>query len=249
MAATTIDEVVAALDDVIVRMRARDNRLGYFAALYRKVTVAVRQGIAEGAFEDGPRMARLDVAFANRYLAALERHEAGRHATRAWQISFDAASSRWPIVLQHLLLGMNAHINLDLGIAAARTCPGQDLAPLRRDFDHINAILASLTAGVRDELTRIWPPLARLDRLAGDHDDTILDFSMQRARACAWQLAERLAPVPESGQREEIENTDGWVAALGGRLLRPRFATTAIALGAVRLSERGSCREIIDLLC
>ena len=47
-----------------------------------------------------------------------------------------------PVILQHLLLGINAHINLDLGIAAVETSPGNQLAPLKNDFDMINKLLA-----------------------------------------------------------------------------------------------------------
>jgi len=36
--------------------------------------------------------------------------------------------------MQNLLLGMNAHINLDLGIAAVQTCGGADLIMLKDDF-------------------------------------------------------------------------------------------------------------------
>ncbi len=68
---------------------------GYFPALYRQVTLTVKQGIASGSFDDGPRMDRFD-AF---------------QGTRSGQL----------IILQDLLVGINAHINLDLGVA---TTPG-----------------------------------------------------------------------------------------------------------------------------
>ena len=38
-------------------------------------------------------------------------------------------------MLQHLLIGMNAHISLDLGIAAARTAPGEALPVLTQGID------------------------------------------------------------------------------------------------------------------
>jgi len=66
-AARTIDEVIDQLDDIIALSIREQNRLGYFAALYRKVTAKVKEGIAEGRFDNGPRMERFDVTFANRY--------------------------------------------------------------------------------------------------------------------------------------------------------------------------------------
>src|SRR5512141_593547 len=110
--ARTIDEVIARLDEIIEQaMRDRD-RLGFFAVLYRTVTKAVKEGIAAGRFENGPRMERLDVAFANRYLEAFDRHRRGLEPTRSWRAAFAAGSHRRVVIMQHLLLGMNAHINL-----------------------------------------------------------------------------------------------------------------------------------------
>ena len=101
--AESIDEIIAALDDIIDRSISGSSRLGYFAALYRKVTVQVRDSIAEGFFDDGSRMERLDIIFANRYLNAYARLGRGEEPSAAWRDTFDVAAQRRPIVLQHLL--------------------------------------------------------------------------------------------------------------------------------------------------
>src|SRR5437868_15045235 len=111
--AKTIDEVIAQINDIIAQARQEDSRLGYFATLYRNVTVEVKRGIAQGRFEDGARMERLDVTFANRYLTAFADYRDGQPTPRCWAAAFRAVSEWPPIVLQHLLLGMNAHINFD----------------------------------------------------------------------------------------------------------------------------------------
>ena len=64
MPAETIDQVIRQLDDIIDWSIRNDSRLGYFAALYRKVTLQVKSGITDGFFEDAERMERLDVIFA-----------------------------------------------------------------------------------------------------------------------------------------------------------------------------------------
>ncbi len=45
--ATSIDEVIVQLTAIIEWSKQNDSRIGYFAALYRKVTVQVKKGIAE----------------------------------------------------------------------------------------------------------------------------------------------------------------------------------------------------------
>ncbi len=245
--ARSIDEVVAALDEIVDSCRRQASRNGYFAALYRKVTVRVREGIAAGEFEDGSRMERLDVVFANRYLDAYQRYSRGEPPSASWRLAFDAARRWRPIVLQHLLLGMNAHINLDLGIAAARTAPGDELPALAGDFNKINDVLASLVDGVKQELSEVWPKLRRLDRLAGDREDAVINFSMSEARGRAWELARRLAPLDPGAQAREIARTDLKVALLG-RLVRDPPPLTRLTTWLVRLGERGSVPEIVDLL-
>src|SRR6266571_4880006 len=94
--ARTIDEVIAQLDDIIARSIQEQSRLGYFAALYRKATVKVKEGIAEGRFENGPRMERLDVTFANRYLEALDQFRRGQQPYLSWLTSFKAAATWRP---------------------------------------------------------------------------------------------------------------------------------------------------------
>jgi glucose/arabinose dehydrogenase len=144
MPASTIEEVITQLDEIIARSRREKSRVGFFAALYRQVTMNVKEGIASDRFEDGARMERLDVIFANRYLEALQHFRAGTPTGKCWQAAFQAAPSWRLLILQHLLLGINAHINLDLGAAAAQTCPGENLPALKRDFEEINAILSDL---------------------------------------------------------------------------------------------------------
>ena len=124
--AETIEEVIQSLDKIIEWSKKGKMRLGYFAALYRKVTVQVQEGIKNGLFDDGERMERLDVIFANRYLEAFEQYHTSKDPTLSWKQAFDT-SKRWkPIVLQHLLIGMNTHIDLDLAKALDFEKPPQE---------------------------------------------------------------------------------------------------------------------------
>lgn len=108
MRAKTIDEVIRQLDNIIGWARENHSRLVYFAALYREVTFKVKEGTANGSFDDGKWIERLDVIFANHSLEAFAQYQNNQSPTRAWQIAFEASKHWWPIVLQHLLLGMNS---------------------------------------------------------------------------------------------------------------------------------------------
>ena len=71
--AQTIDAVIDSIDAIVDWSITAKSRLGYFAALYKRITAAVRVALKQGAFEDAARMERFDVAFANRYFDALQR--------------------------------------------------------------------------------------------------------------------------------------------------------------------------------
>ena len=80
---------------VVNRARRENSRLGYFAAMYHKVTRAVREAVIAGRFEDGERMARLDRVFAERYLDAYDRWRSADEPTAAWQETRTQGNS-WP---------------------------------------------------------------------------------------------------------------------------------------------------------
>ena len=101
-------------------------------------------------------------------------------------------NKRGTLVLQHLLLGMNAHINLDLGIAAAETAAGHGLAATRRDFVAINGILAELTGDVMSSLRRVSPLLSLMGLHATRYNSILIQFSISNARDGAWCFAEEL---------------------------------------------------------
>ena len=133
-----IDDVIAVLQDIIDTSIQEKSPLGYFAALYQKVTIKVKEGIQNGVFEDGPRMEKLDIIFAKRYIDAYYDFSQNKTVTSSWLKAFMLSKKFWPIVLQHLLIGMNAHINLDLGIAAAQVSEGEPIEKLKNDFNKIN---------------------------------------------------------------------------------------------------------------
>lgn len=223
-------------------------RLGYFAALYRKVTVKVKEGILAGRFENGERMEELDVRFANRYLEAYDLRRSGGQPTASWQISFEAAEKWRPIVLQHLLLGINAHINLDLGICAAETAPGDQLPGLKRDFDSINQVLAELVQPVEDSVGKVSPWINFLEKIDPRADDAIINFSLDRARKSAWNFALRLNSLSESERIEAIKGRDQEVAKLGRLVYKPGRIVLPIGLLAIRLRESNDVANVTDAL-
>lgn len=215
----TIDDVIARLSGIVEFSIREKDRKGYFAALYNRVTETVRRGVANGEFEDGPRMERLDVLFANRYLEAYDLFMAGRQPSSAWGLAFQSAARDDLTVLQHLLLGMNAHIHLDLGIAAAETCRGGDINELRGDFNRINQILGALMPQVEQELDHLSREFALLNRIDRRGEEEVGQFLMSKARDEAWRFATALFALPPEAQPDFIRGRDDSTATIGKGLL------------------------------
>lgn len=243
----SILDVLDRLDRVVADAVAARSRTAYFACLYRAVTRRVAEGIAAGRFEDGPRMERLDVCFARRYLAAHEAYRAGRPAPRSWTVAFDAAGSSRPLVLQHLLLGINAHIHYDLGAAAAEACPGPALAGLRRDFFAITALLGEMLDDVQGRLGRLSPWMGLLDLAGGRHDEALFLFGLGGSRDAAWRTAERLAALPAPQAAVELDLLDRTVAVLAGPVRNPPGRLGAL-VRLVRMRESDDVARVAAAL-
>ncbi|MFQ5447694.1 MAG: DUF5995 family protein [Saprospiraceae bacterium] len=218
--AQNIGEVIQQLEDIIQDALQNNDPLGIFPSLYQKVTLLVKEGIQNGRFENGPRMERLDVIFANRYLQAYHQFTHQQKCTKAWQPAFIAA--RKPhLILQHLLAGMNAHINLDLGIAAAETVASSGLQDLKVDFFEISKILTSQIENTQQQLNELSPMLFLLDWVGKKTDERFAAFSLRKARSHAWRVAKRLAPLNSQQKEEDIRELDGYVAILNKLITRP----------------------------
>ena len=246
MPVQTIDEVVSALDAIVQSSYNNQSRLGYFAALYRRVTIAVRDGISAGSFQNGPLMEQLDVVFASRYLDALSTFQAGGAATRSWMVAFAACNDADLLILQQLLAGMNAHINLDLGIAAAEVCPGAELPELQPDFDQINTVLASLIGTVASEIAVVSPLIGNLEKIGLRSETSLVNFDMVKARDAAWFAAQRLAAEPDILHDITIDALDLGVSIEGHAILYPDNADVGLTL--IQQAESKDVRMVIQTL-
>lgn len=196
---TTIDEVVEAIESIIEWSISTSSRLGYFAALYKRITIAIGAAVSQGTFEDAPRMQRFDATFASRYFDALNGYfhpTQFAKPTRSWRVALDAASRPEPIILQHLLAGVNAHIDLDLGIAAQTVAPPANLEALHNDFNTVNEVITSQVSGVVNDIDELSPVLADLYHALTGNEIFLIDEAVTTLRDSAWTFATILALEP-----------------------------------------------------
>lgn len=248
--AETIEEVINELDKIILWSLDNKSPLGYFPSLYKQVTARVKEGVEQEEFADNHRMERLDVAFANRYLEAFAAYLENGTLTKSWQLTFDAQQQWWPLVLQHLMVGMNAHIHLDLGIAAAQTSPGDSVHHLKEDFNAINALLCLMIDQVQDALVFAWKPLKLIDAVAGQLDEGIAGHGIRFSRDFAWGNALRFSGMPYGASvwDEEIIKLDEKVSKWGNKMIKPGglFGLTAKCIRIMENKDVVKCIESLN---
>ncbi len=227
--------------DVMIRETAQELRAiavscsdgaGYFAALYSRVTSQIAVSIDEGRFEDGERMDAFATAFAGRYTRAL--HQEDRRS-RCWQACWDVAGDARLLITQHLLLGINAHVNYDLPQAVVEV--GRKAGALeaaRSDFDAVNDVLDTTSREVVRDLDRASRWANELSRLGGGR---AFNFSFRVARARAWSAAERLYALDDGPQQAYLAELDRLVSVLAYLITRPVFPVGLVVPFARRFEQ------------
>ena len=241
----SIDDVLSELDKIIETTMDENSPLGIFAYVYRRTTVKVARGIEDGRFQDAERMKRFDITFAGFYIDAFWKYRKGQPVSGVWEVAFNAAKERNAIIIQYLLLGMNAHINLDLGVAAARIMDGEPIDDLKPDFMKINSLLAGLVVEMQQRIERVSPLLFLLDWIGQRSDEAIINFSITEARDFAWNFARHLASADEKEHRHLVDHTDHLMADLGKLVAHPPGLLVSAILPVIRFFEEKDMRTVI----
>ena len=184
--------------------RSATDALGYFPALYAGVTARIADRIDGNGFADGPRMDTLATTFAAYYVRAWQSPAA---RPQCWQACWNVAGDSELLIVQHLLLGINAHVNHDLPMAVVDVARAVgDLEAIHGDFNAVNDVLADDLGTTLGELDRVarWTNQAVL--LGGGR---VFNFSLRIARQQAWDAAERLYAI-----RDDDAATAAYVAEL-----------------------------------
>jgi hypothetical protein len=216
---------------------------GYFPALYSRVTERIGASIEDGAFQDGPGLDRFATRFASHYVAAAHDHGRG---PQCWQASWNVAADPRLLIVQHLLLGINAHVNYDLPRAVVEVADERgDLLSIRHDFDAVNDVLAATYVDVVKDLDRVSRWVNSASRLGGGH---AFNFSLALARARAWQAATAMYSLPAEGRRAYAEQLDRLVSVLAFQITRPTPLLRPLVSLARRLEEHDATKVVTALL-
>lgn len=245
--AKTIDEVILILDEIIPAEVNANSNLAYFPVLYKQVTQRIKEGIESNEFENNERMEVLDVIFANRYLKAYQQFKAGDTPSQSWAKAFAETNNSKLIIMQHFLLGINAHINLDLGIAVAETVGETgDMANFENDFNKINEILASLVDNVQERIGKVSPLFYLLEKFGKGKEDKLVSFSIHIARDGAWLFANQYHFSHD--KPSEIKERDAVIGMLSTKLTKTKSRWLRWVLKSIRWLENKDVPAVVSVL-
>ena len=197
---TSIQEVLGRLDSIVKEAIKTNDRLGLFAYVYRRTTAEIQKEIQLKNFEDNERLEKMDVVFANLYLDAYYDYQNNKEVSKSWEFAFVHKDEPLTI-LQHILIGMSTHINLDLAIAASRSMIGEELSEIENDFNKVNDVLFNITNELQERLGKVSPLLFLLDWAGKNSDEKVIDFSMRKAREQSWNGANLLWELGSDGMK------------------------------------------------
>jgi hypothetical protein len=226
-----IAEPADSIAEVIERMQIIDKNLpsddgvAYFNRVYMKVTEEVEEACAGAVFENVGFLTRLDVVFANRYLAAVGQDARGERVTGGWRPLFEERERPNTAPIQFVLAGMNAHINNDLPLSVIDTCRDlalepQEETPQHRDYTVTNGILATVQDSIKGWFSTGM--IASLDKAFGKLDDALSMWSIARGREFAWHQAETIWALNDNPRLHDV-----YVRSLGRTV---RYAGRGILL-------------------
>lgn len=196
---------------------ASTDRRGYFAAMYARVTGRIASAIEAGRFDHPEQMDQFASAFADYYLLP-SRGEVD--PPRCWTAAWDVADDRKLLIAQHLLLGINAHVNHDLALAVVEIAAsrGADIGSIRPDFNAVNDVLVETYDDLVDDLNVVSRWATTASSLGGGD---AFNFSLRVAREQAWRAAVAMHRLDDAGLRAYEAELDRLVCTLAVLITQP----------------------------
>lgn len=215
-AADDLERILARMERRLDELRAVGDDRRIFLAVYATMTRAVHDGTRTGRFMDPAWTAALTARFAGLYFEAAGAWESGGAACpRPWCAAFAAAGQPRVSVIEHALLGINAHIVYDLPFAVAATMReagdvvdgrlhGDTLVRRRHDYEVVNHILAETIASAQTVLSRESRVSALLDTLALRLDEYAAEALLRVSRTQGWHNALAIAVARDDAEEEAV---------------------------------------------
>jgi len=190
----TTDRLLCLLQVYVDRSDPR----GVFLTVYSEVTLEMRARIEQGNyFHDNAWVAQYLVDFADMYRQRVVQRETNDPALPAvWRQAFER-DANLTLIIQDLVLGMNAHIDYDLSIAIKTVGMTPHFATKYRDHNLVNDVLdVAYRAALTDLATHYDPAFNNITRsVLGPVITVGFEILIRLTRQGAWDNAMSLTAL------------------------------------------------------
>ncbi len=202
-----------ALSRLVLKwQKDRDKRV-VFAHTYLLMTTNMMEALDQGEYHDAGWVRRLLERFASYYFNALEHYENAWFSTPpVWRVAFQVAENPQTTTAQHLLLGINAHINHDLVLTLIDMLKDEwaGLSPDQKqqrydDHTHVNQVIAGTMEATQQEIvSRYSPILDALNKVSFHLDFIVVSQLINHWRERVWNHAAAYLDQEDRDQQHRL---------------------------------------------
>jgi hypothetical protein len=237
----SIEDVIDSLTRVEQAFLTARDRRGVFATAYLNMTKEVGSSVGGQIFLDSDWVSRYAICFANLYRTALLSYERGDYEAvpKPWMVSFETSRQGKGLLLQDLLLGVNAHINHDLALALVEVSIDPERPKRRQDHFAVNESIRRATDPIQEQVATLYgPALKLLDHAFGRLDEDVTNFSIEKARRNAWVSAVSLVNARGNEEAAEVRESISDRASLLAKLILKPSPRPGLLQALQRLERR-----------
>jgi hypothetical protein len=218
---------IERMDGLLARWEPAGDGRCAFLACYTVMTRSMGRELEADTFHDPVWVSDLLDRFADAYFDAVDAYDHDGTPPVPWRMAFDAARGADLTVLQHLLLGINAHINFDLVVVLSEllrpTWAGLtevDRDGRQRDYDEVNRVIARTVGAVQDDVVEeIAPSLRAVDAVLGPIDEWMATRVLRRWRDRVWSDAVTNAALDDASRPEHLCRVEARATERAERIL------------------------------
>lgn len=192
------DPVLQRMSSLVTEWEQAHDRRSIFLGCYQLMTANMLGAIEQARFHDDEWVSNLLHRFAKYYFDALELYNLHSDETpQVWRLAHNATRQEKVMTLQHLMLGVNAHINYDLVFTLHDMLAPEwnDLSTEQRQqrlSDHtlVNKIIGETIDTVQDQVIDQHSPwFSLVDKLLGPTDEWLTSRLIAHWRKEVWTNA------------------------------------------------------------
>lgn len=203
-------QIISKMENLAQEWEEALDKRAIFLRCYCMMTGNMLTAIEQSRFHDNEWVGKLLHRFADYYFDALACFDCGEPVPLVWKAVHNASSQANLHTLQHLLLGVNAHINFDLVLTLYELLEPEwkNLSPddqLHRYQDHylVNQIIKETIDQVQDEIVEQYSPSMDLvDKAMGRLDEWLLGNLITRWREGVWENTQQMMNCSNEEQKK-----------------------------------------------